>query len=145
MAPAPHCVIWAYLWTCASKLSCIVGAYLLTCIVGHFVVAGCLWAMRRRVLKEANRPPFSDWIGLFGGATERFVALTLVLMAPAYLPTFIGGWVLLKFAIGWQRERNDERQPGLILPPGWKHDRQVAMQSFLALIGSVLSFSMPSL
>ena len=47
-------------------------------------------------------------------------------MAPSYLPSFIGGWVLLKFAIGWQRE---------------KHGNQVAEQSFLALIGNVLSFA----
>ena len=69
-----------------------IGAYFLTCIVGHFVVAYCLWEMRRLALKKRTpRPPFTDWIGFFGGATERFVALTLVLLAPAYLPAFIGG------------------------------------------------------
>jgi hypothetical protein len=60
------------------------------------------------------------------GATERAVALTLVLLAPPYLASFIGGWVLLKFAIGWQRE---------------KHSDEVARGSFVALIGNVLSFA----
>jgi hypothetical protein len=78
------------------------------------------------VLQKKNRPPFSDWPAFFGGAVERAVALTLVLWAPPYLPSFIGGWVLLKFAIGWQRE---------------KHDDEVAKGSFLALIGNVLSFA----
>jgi hypothetical protein len=62
--------------------------------------------MRQLVLHQKSRPPFIDWITLFGGATERAIALTLVLMAPSYLPSFIGGWVLLKFAIGWQREKH---------------------------------------
>jgi hypothetical protein len=100
MAPTPHCVIWAHLRTClgASTLSvwsnpyCVLGAYFLTCVVGHFVVAVCLWLMRL-ALKKENRPKFSEWSIFFLGATERAVALTLVLWAPAYLPTFIGGWV----------------------------------------------------
>jgi hypothetical protein len=91
--------------------------------------------MRRLVLKKGNRPPLVDWMSFFGGVTERSVALTLVLWAPAYLPTFIGGWVLLKFAIGWQRDRNEEGQEegqlhpmpsAMLLPPIWKRDRQIA-------------------
>jgi hypothetical protein len=97
-----------------------------------------MWVMRLSLKKE-NRPKFRDWMAfwrdfwmlLIFGSTERAVALTLVLMAPAYLPAFIGGWVLLKFALGWQRERNDEQ------------DRQVATQSFVALIGNVISFAIP--
>jgi hypothetical protein len=50
----------------------------------------------------------------------------LVLWAPPYLPPFIDGWVLLKFAIGWQRQ---------------KYGDEVATGSFLALIGNVLSFA----
>ena len=38
--------------------------------------------------------------------------------------------MLLKFAIGWQREKRDDDD-----------EKEVATQSFLALIGSVLSFS----
>jgi hypothetical protein len=101
------------------------GAYLLTCVGGWLAVACALWGMRRLVL-DKNRPPFIDRVGILVGVTERAVALTLVLMAPSYLPSFIGGWVLLKFAIGWQRE---------------KHGDQIAEQSFLALIGSVVSFA----
>jgi hypothetical protein len=143
MTPAPSCVIWAYLRTCHgastlffwSKPSCVIGAYLLTCIGGYFVVGFCLWVMRL-TLKKENRPEFRDWMArwkafwmifLFG-ATERAVALTLVLMAPAYLPAFIGGWVLLKFAIGWQREKNEN---------------EAATQSFFALIGNVITFAIP--
>jgi hypothetical protein len=105
-------------------------AYILACIAGWLAVACALYVMRRLVLKEKNRPPFIDWISFFGGATERAVALTLVLKAPPYLPAFIGGWVLLKFAIGWQREKRDDDD-----------EKEVATQSFLALIGSVLSFA----
>jgi hypothetical protein len=85
----------------------------------------CLYVMRWLVL-EKERPPFSDWPACLGGVVERAVALTLVLYAPPYLPPFIGGWVLLKFAIGWQRQ---------------EYGDAVAKGSFLALIGSVLSFA----
>ena len=108
-----------------TKWLCYLGAYFLTCGVGWFAVACAMWVMRRLVLK-GSRPPFTDWAAFFGGATERAVALTLVLMAPSYLPAFIGGWVLLKFAIGWQREKNGD---------------EVSEQSFLALIGNVMSFA----
>jgi hypothetical protein len=95
-----------------SNLCCAIAvyflAYFLTCIVGQLVVASWMWVMRWLVLKEENRPKqkFADWMGLFFvGGTERAVALTLVLWAPAYLPAFIGGWVVLKFALGWQRQQ----------------------------------------
>jgi hypothetical protein len=101
MAPAPYCVAWVYLRTCIgastlffwSKPYCVIGAYFLTCIGGWLFVAVCLWGMRLLALKKGNRPPLIvlkresrppliDWMGLFGGVIERFVALTLVLMAP---------------------------------------------------------------
>jgi hypothetical protein len=103
-----------------------VAAYLGVCVAGWLAVAVCLYVMRWLVLQKENRPAFSDWPAFLGGAVERAVALTLVLLAPPYLPPFIGGWILLKFAIGWQRE---------------KHDDEVAKGSFLALIGNVLSFA----
>jgi hypothetical protein len=90
-------------------------AYLIACVVGNFVVALLMYGMRWLVLRGKSRAPFFDWANFFFGATERAVALTLVLLAPPYLPAFIGGWVLLKFAIGWQRE---------------KHSNEVATQSF---------------
>jgi hypothetical protein len=60
------------------------------------------------------------------GITERAVALTLFQLAPRYLAASIGGWVLLKFAIGWRRT-----------PLNYN----VALGSQLALIGNVFSFS----
>jgi hypothetical protein len=86
-------------------------------------------------LYRKNRPRFIEWLTFFGGVTERAVALTLVLKAPSYLPAFIGGWVLLKFAIGWQRDKYGGDKFGDF------HDDQVGEQSFLALIGNVLSFA----
>jgi hypothetical protein len=99
-------------------------AYLVVCVVGHFVVAVLLYGMRRVTLNR--RPEFWDWSVFFIGATERAVALTLVLLAPPYLPPFIGGWVALKFALGWQRERKT---------------KEALTGSMLALIGNVLSFT----
>jgi hypothetical protein len=102
-------------------------AYLVACFAGHLVVAVLLYGMRRATLKR--RPEFSDLWELsvfFIGVTERAVALTLVLWAPPYLPTFIGGWVALKFALGWQRERKTS---------------EALTASMLALIGNVLSFA----
>jgi hypothetical protein len=85
-----------------------------------------MYGMRWLVLKEWRSASFAEWLDLLVGATERFVALTLVICAPPYLPAFIGGWVALKFALGWQREaRGDEVQRG----------------SLLAMIGNVLSFA----
>jgi hypothetical protein len=101
----------------------VVGAYLLACVGGWFVDAVCLYFIRWLVLK---RGPFIDGSVIIVGVTERAVALTLVLFAPPYLASFIGGWVLLKFAIGWQRE---------------KHSDEVAKGSFVALIGNVISFA----
>src|SRR5262252_3414173 len=69
---------------------------------------------------------FHDWMGFFLGVTERGVALTLAIWAPRYLVTFIGGWVLLKFAIGWQRTQLNNR---------------VARGSQTALVGNVVSFA----
>ena len=106
-----------------------VAAYLGVCVAGWLAVAVCLYVMRWLVLKKENRPRFSDWPAFLGGI-ERVVALTLVLWAPPYLPSFIGGWVLLKFAIGWQREEY-----------GGEDKRDVEKGRFLALIGNVLSFA----
>jgi hypothetical protein len=105
-----------------------VAAYLGVCIGGWLVVAVLLYLMRLSVLKK--KPDFFDLPAFYGGAVERLVALTLVLWAPPYLPSFIGGWVLLKFAIGWQREGY-----------GGKGEDEVAKGRFLALIGNVLSFA----
>jgi hypothetical protein len=104
-----------------------VAAYFDACIVRWLVVAVCLYGMRWFVLKK--KPVFFDLPAFLGGAVERAIALTLVLLAPPYLSPFIGSWVLLKFAIGWQREGY-----------GGKGEDEVAKGRFLALIGNVLSF-----
>jgi hypothetical protein len=104
-----------------------VAAYFDACIVGGLVVAVCLYGARRLILKK--KPDFFDLPAFLGGAVERFVALTLVIWAPPYLPPFVGGWVLLKFAIGWQREGY-----------GGNGKDEVEKGRFLALMGNVLSF-----
>jgi hypothetical protein len=76
--------------------------YLLVCFVGHYLVACCMHFMRWLVGLE-GQAPFHEWMAALVGITERAVALTLVIWAPRYLVTFIGGWILLKFAIGWRR------------------------------------------
>jgi hypothetical protein len=99
-------------------------AYVGVCVGGWLAVGAALYVMRRLLgLRTAS----FALLDLFVGSAERAVALTLVLWAPPNLATFIGGWVLLKFAIGWQR------QP--------KGDAVVEQSSLLALIGNVLSFA----
>jgi hypothetical protein len=98
--------------------------YFFVCIIGHYLVAWCMHRMRMLVGLKGTAP-FHDWTTALIGVTERFVALTLAIWVPAYLATFIGGWVLLKFALGWQRTQLND---------------MVARGSQLALIGTVLSF-----
>jgi len=84
--------------------SAYAGAYLIACIGGWLIVGACLYCMRWSLgLKTRSFAPLE----LFIGCTERAVALTLVLKAPPYVPAFIGGWVVLKFALGWQRSRRE--------------------------------------
>jgi hypothetical protein len=99
--------------------------YILVCIFGNYLVAYFMLLMRWLVGLDIR--PIIEWSGFLIGLTERAVALTLVIWAPRYLATFIGGWVLLKFAIGWQRTPLNPR---------------VALGSLLALIANVLSFAL---
>jgi hypothetical protein len=112
-----------------------VGAYLVACVGGGFAVGCCLYGMRHLVLKKENRPPFAEWHVFFVGATERAVALTPVLLAPPYLGSFVGAWVVLKFALGWQRAQQIADKAGK------EEDKEVGKGSLLALIGNVLSFA----
>jgi hypothetical protein len=98
--------------------------YFLVCVGGHYLVAYSMYFMRWLVSLDTD--PSHDWMSFLIGFTERAVALTLIVWAPRYLVTFIGGWVLLKFAIGWQRT---------------PLNAMVARGSLLALIGNVLSFA----
>jgi hypothetical protein len=99
-----------------------VGAYVVGCgIGGHVFVAWWMWFIRRVCLEKRDKflNKVREGSVLFIGVTERAVALTLIVWTPSYLPAFVGGWVALKFALGWQRA-----------PP------DVAKESLLALIGT---------
>ena len=104
----------------------------LACIAGNFAVAPCMFGIRRlslskKYLKENVQTLWGSWSVFFIGATERCVALALVLWAPPYLPAFVGGWVLLKFSLGWLRVKDG--------------GEEARTDSMLSLIGSVLSFA----
>jgi hypothetical protein len=109
-------------------------AYLVVCLGGHYVVAALMYWMRRITLKL---PRFWDWSVFFTGITERAVALTLVLFAPPYLASFIGG---LKFAANWKR-RDPYKESTLAEEIQGTVVDQVAQGSMLFLIGNVLSFA----
>jgi hypothetical protein len=101
-----------------------VEVYFLVLVVGNYVVAYIMLLMRWLVALDTR--PIIEWSGFLIGLTERAVALTLVAWAPRYLAPFIAGWVLLKFAIGWQRTPLNPR---------------IALGSVLALIANVVSFA----
>jgi hypothetical protein len=88
-------------------------AYFTACVGGYVIVGAYLYCVRRVLGMKSKSFQLLD---LLVGCTERAVALTLVLWAPPYVPTFIGGWVLLKFALGWQRtEHSQEGDQGILL------------------------------
>jgi hypothetical protein len=102
------------------------GAYLLACVEGWFAVACALLAG-----PEGKKPTTIYRLDrLFRRRDWTRRCLDAGPQRSAVLTAFIGGWVLLKFAIGWQREKRDDDD-----------EKEVATQSFLALIGGVLSFS----
>jgi hypothetical protein len=106
----------------AMTINTYIGAYILS-IFGGWAFVNIGLKVIRTTVKEPHEffAPLDFWLG----GTERCVATTLILFAPRYLPTFIGGWVVLKFAANWQRHKGTEfGQPSLI-----------------ALLGSVLSFA----
>ncbi len=65
------------------------------------------------------------------GFTERFVAVSLILIAPRHVAFFIAGWVALKFAANWKRKEGSSP---------WEKKRN-ARYSLIALIGSAASFA----
>jgi hypothetical protein len=107
----------------AMQIIVYIAAYILVCIVGNYIVAYIMLFLKWLVGLDTR--PIIEWMGFWIGFTERAVALTLVILAPRYLVTFVGGWILLKFAIGWQRTP---------LTP------KLARGVQLALIANVLSF-----
>jgi hypothetical protein len=103
-----------------------------TCIsvvVGHAILAPAMRGMEG-CLRLKQRPLFEP-LDLWVGGTERAVATTLVFYGPKYLAAFIGGWVLLKFALGWQRQGTGRSR----LP------EEVVSRSFLSLGGNAISFA----
>jgi hypothetical protein len=76
-----------------------------------------------------QRPRFEP-LDLWLGGAERAIATTLVFYAPKYLVVFIGAWVALKLALGWQRRAGSTRVP-----------EEVITRSLLSLAGSATSFA----
>jgi hypothetical protein len=100
-------------------------ASVLSWTIGYLVVA-LLVKLVRITVAELRGEPIFEWLVFWVGGVERTAAITLAFCAPNQLATFIGGWTVLKFAAGWQREPNDKSG--------------VKSGSLVALIGSVLSF-----
>ena len=105
----------------------IVLGYFVSLVVGYVIVGLCLYGMRKTALRGPFKiREFFKWLDLWVGCAERFVATTLLAFAPAYLAAFIGGWVGLKFAAGWHREKSSKGT--------------ITQTRLLALVGSILSF-----
>jgi hypothetical protein len=94
---------------------------------GWAIVGGCLWIIRKTVVPQ-DAPESFAWLDFWLGATERGVALGLMLWAKDYLPAFIGAWVAAKLAANWLRLKSE--------------DIEVRRGHLIALIGSALSFAL---
>src|SRR3990167_1087530 len=98
-------------------------AYVLS-VAGGWLIAGvAIHIMRKSICVPRGR--FFKWIDVWVGGSERAVATTLLLFAPAQLAVFIGGWMALKLAANWQRST----------------DPDAPQTTFVAMVGSVVSFS----
>ncbi|MEP7031389.1 MAG: hypothetical protein ABI830_10690 [Pseudolabrys sp.] len=98
-------------------------AYFLSIVVGSVIVNQCLYFIR----KTSGVPQSGfKWLDFWIGGTERAIATTLYLLAQQHLPVFIGGWVALKFAANWKRQR---------------YSQKVSTGTLISLIGNALSFS----
>jgi hypothetical protein len=75
---------------------------LIVCSVVGWGVVGCSLVAIRSWLRLKTEGSLYDPGVFLLGSTERLVATALVVWAPAYLAGFIGGWILLKFALGWR-------------------------------------------
>ena len=92
-------------------------------IFGGWLVAGAFVYVMRLTIDHPRQ--FFRWIDLWVGGAERAVATTLVILAPHLLPPFVGGWVTLKLAVNWQRQKSNGAE-------------QIAL---VAMVGSVISFT----
>jgi hypothetical protein len=100
-------------------------------VVAWYITGGLLFAMRWCM--GLNTKGSLDWGTFFLGSTERLITVALVLLAPSYLPSFIGGWVALKVALGWKASLSN-KDPTV-------DPVKVQQGGMLALIGNVLSFA----
>jgi hypothetical protein len=92
---------------------------------GYWLVGAFMHFMRSWIIPNHKETTQSKRMVFFVGATERLVATTLIIFAPAYLAPFIGGWVALKYAANWQK----------------KEETNAREHSLFAMIGTVLSFA----
>jgi hypothetical protein len=100
----------------------VVIALLISIFAGHFAVSWLLCLIRW----FAGQPDKSRALDFWIGSTERTVATTLVIMAPAYVAAFIGAWIALKIAANWQRVPNKQ---------------ETRQGTLIALLGNVYSFA----
>jgi hypothetical protein len=117
-------------------LSTLVFVYLFSIVFGHIVTWIAIrllriglkhWAKRNHQRLNWKTTDSVWWLSALVGMFERAVVTTLVIWVPSLTATFIGAWVLLKFAGGWGRFKESSL-----------HIRSIHM---CALIGNVLSFA----
>lgn len=113
-------------------IPCIVFAYVFVTIIGHFTTAIFLKSIARIVKGNEEGEKYEwhflakdDRLNFFIGATERAIALTIILAAPKQLFIFIGGWIALKMAAYWQRFVGNTH----------------AVDNQIAILGNAISFS----
>jgi hypothetical protein len=71
--------------------------YILVMFGGHFLVRIFLTAVRIHTSQDDPHKPLDVWIGCI----ERFVALTIVIVAPSATGPFVLAWVTAKIAANW--------------------------------------------
>jgi len=107
----------------------VIVVYAASVFGGHYIVGEGLHRIRKKCFPNRS----TDWessdpatsLVFFVGATERFMATTLVVIKPSYLLPFVGAWIALKYAANW-------------LPSGTPFARE---DSLLALIGTTWSIA----
>jgi hypothetical protein len=110
-------------------------ACLISALGGHGVTAAIVkllrWRLNNWAIARSIKPlPDTDtvwWLAMWIGIAERAIVTALTIWAPSAVAVFVGGWVLLKFAGGWGRIKEQD-----------VHTRSVYM---IGLLGNVVSFS----
>ena len=72
-------------------------AYFVSVFVGYVAVGGFLWLARRTT--GLPRKGTFTWDQFWIGGTERFIATTLVIVAPRYVGAFAVAWLGLKLGL----------------------------------------------